>query len=105
VSGVRLFAISVSIVMLLASCQQRKDRFDRVLDDMQAYRDRMCACPDVACADKVTTEMRGYQATLAERTGGGSASDEQERAGRKLQAELRDCRKLLSPPAAPAPKP
>lgn len=103
-----MFARAVLLLLVLSSCQKRKDRFDVVLDDMQAYRDRMCACRDMACADKVTTEVRGYQSTLASRTGGGSATDDQERAGRKLQAEMRDCRKLLAPPAdvpAPAPKP
>lgn len=89
------------LVLLLAAGCHKKDRFDAILADLEVYTTRMCACADAACAERVSTELRGYRDTLASRVGNAKASDEQEERGRKLDYDLRECRKKLVPQPAP----
>ncbi len=86
--------------MLLVGACHSNDKFDDALAQFTTFRDRMCACTDAACADKVQTEWRSYRDSIVEKVGRDAKPNAaQENKGRALQEEMRGCRKKLAPAA------
>lgn len=84
----------VLAVVLVVGCSN--DKFDDMLDQLARYRDKACACADVACADKAFAEWRTFRNGAMEKIGKDTRpSDKQERRGRALEDELRRCRDKL----------
>ncbi len=74
------------------------DKFDEILGQLESFKTQMCACKDVACADKVTEARREYRKTMREKLDKGSKpSAAQDRKGKALEVELQACRKALVP--------
>ena len=69
-----------------------------ILGQLESFKTQMCACKDVACADKVTEARREYRKTMREKLDKGSKpSAAQDRKGKALEVELQACRKALVP--------
>jgi hypothetical protein len=67
------------------------DPFDAALVEVEAFSNKMCACKDKACADKVQVEFATWQRALrAKLTGKPSAL--QDLRGKALDKEMRECR-------------
>ena len=107
----RNFIIVASLLAGLSGCG-KKDKFDEVLGEMGGFKDKMCACPDKACVDKVQDEWRVFRKGMKEKVGkDAKPSEAQDKRGRELDEEMRKCRKKYdaaegadgSGSAAPAP--
>jgi hypothetical protein len=67
--------------------------FDQVLEQLDGFKTRMCACADAACADKVQDEWGAYRATMKDRLGKDAKPDDaQDKRGRALDVEMKACR-------------
>lgn len=105
----RNFMIVASLLVGLGGCG-KKDKFDEVLGEMGSFKDKMCACADKACVDKVQDEWKVYRKGMKEKVGKDAKPNEaQDKKGRELDDEMRKCRKKYDAPeggagsAAPAP--
>jgi hypothetical protein len=104
-TGMRTALLVTSLVLALTSCKT-KDKYDEVLDDLEALASLMCACTDKACGDKVQDDARAYKLTIQDRIGRDSKdkpSDAQDAKGRAADEKMRGCRKKLDPPAPATP--
>ncbi len=92
---------AIVAAVLFAGCHS-DDKFDEALAQFETFRDRMCACKDLACTEKVQTDWRTYRDSIVQRVGRDAKPNEaQEKKGRVVQEEMRVCRKKLDPAAAP----
>ncbi len=99
----RTAVLATSLVLAVTGCKT-KDKFDAVIDDLDALASRMCACTDKACGDTVQNDARAYKLTIQDRIGRDSkASDAQEAKGRAADEKTRACRKKLDGPAPSTP--
>ena len=90
-------------VLALGAC---KNDFDKAMDKASAITDKMCACKDVACADKVREERSALKKEFKASLGDKKPSDDQMKKMEKLDERWRTCAdKLEAPPAPPAPTP
>jgi hypothetical protein len=99
--------IAASLLVGLAGCGGA-DRFDEVLGELEGFKNRMCACADRACADKVQDDWRAYRKTMKDKLGtDGKPNEAQDKRGRVLDEEMRVCRRKIAgdAPAAEAPTP
>lgn len=88
----RKLLIVASVVFGLSACS--KDKFDEVLGEVEGFKNKMCACKDEACADKVQEEWRGYRKTMREKLGkDAKPSEEQDQKFRALNKAMRECRR------------
>ena len=87
------------VVGLLVGCHGN-DKFDDAVTEIEGFRDRMCACHDKTCADKVQDDWRAYQKKLRETLGpDGKPSKQQDKRARLLDEAIRVCRQQLDPPS------
>jgi hypothetical protein len=101
----RIALMATSLVLALTSCAT-KDKYDEVLDDLEALASRMCACTDKACGDTVQEDARAYKLTIQDRIGRDSKakpSDAQDAKGRAADDRMRACRKKLDGPSPATP--
>lgn len=93
----RTFLIAASLLAGVAGCGGA-DKFDGVLGELEGFKNRMCACVDKACSDKVQDDWRAYRKTMKDRLGTSSRpSEAQNKRGRVLDEEMRVCRRKLDP--------
>jgi len=114
----RNFIFVASLLVGLGGCG-KKDKFDEVLGEMGSLKDKMCACTDKACVDKVQDEWKAYRKSMKDKLGkDAKPNDEQNKKGQALDDEMRKCRHKFDdaagsgsaatetpPAAAPAPAP
>jgi hypothetical protein len=93
----RAFAMALGLVVM--SCGGGKgDKFDEILVQLGKFKTEMCACKDAACADKVSEARREYKKTMRDKLDKDARpTDEQDRKGKAVEAELQACRKVLMP--------
>lgn len=66
---------------------------------MKASKDKMCACTDVACAEKVTSELSAQAQSMADVDG----TDAQKKEAEAIGEEISKClTKAMTPPVDPA---
>jgi hypothetical protein len=82
--------------MLSSAACKRTDKFDAVVLEMDAFAARLCGCPDVACADKVSKDVLDFRKTLKDRLGNARPTDAQTKRGREAENKLNECRSKLS---------
>jgi hypothetical protein len=86
----------------VVGCKKDGDRFEAILTQLATFKDQMCACKDAACADKVSEARREYKKTMRDQLGkDAKPTDDQDRRGKQLEADLQTCRKALSADSAP----
>jgi hypothetical protein len=85
-----------------------RDDFDLAMDKMVEFRDEMCACSDVACAQQVADEMTKWaqeEAKLVDAVGG-QMTEERTKRATAIGEEMGNCmQKAMAGPAPPPPLP
>lgn len=69
---------------------------DGVLKEYEGYKDKMCACKDKACADKVEADATAYLMKAAEKFKDSKPSKEQDEKFDKLEDAMSECQKKVS---------
>jgi hypothetical protein len=78
----------------------KADKFDEILAQLEKFKIEMCACKDVACADRVLDARRDYRKTMRDSLDkNAKPSDAQDAKGKAFESELQACRKKLTGPA------
>lgn len=79
------------------SCGPGKaDKFDEILAQLDKLKTEMCACKDLACADRVMDARREYKKTMRDKLDKDAKPTEaQDKQGKAVEAELQACRKAL----------
>lgn len=91
----RNFIIVASALVGLAGFSGcgKKDKFDEVLGEMGTIKDKMCACTDKACVDKVQDEWKAYRKSMKDKMDkDAKPSEAQDKKGRELDDAMRTCR-------------
>jgi hypothetical protein len=74
------------LVAALVACQK-----DDAVAKVEGFRDRLCACPDIACVTKVHNDLSAYASTLGER----KPSDDEAKRLKKANSDMGDCQQRL----------
>lgn len=90
-------------VLALGAC---KNDFDKAMDKASALTDKMCACKDTACADKVREERSALKKELRASLGDKKPDEGQMKKMEKLDERWRTCADkaegtAATPPATP----
>lgn len=56
---IRTLIIGAALTLSLGACS--KSKFDKLLSEADSYTDKMCACTDKECTDKVHKEFKEWQ--------------------------------------------
>lgn len=105
----RNFTIVAGLVLALTGCG--KNKFDQAVSEMESLKDRMCACSDKACADKVSDDYKEWRKSMKEKftkEDDKNASEEQTRRAKDADKAFHECRSKLkdsgdkADPAKPA---
>jgi hypothetical protein len=95
--------IIVLAVFALAAC---KDKYDSAISDISDFKDKMCACQDSACTQKVQEEYRAWRRSMREKFGkDDKPSKEQDQKFRSLVSGLESCGDKFRPDGAGGPGP
>jgi hypothetical protein len=92
----RNLTIVAGLVLALTGCG--KNKFDQAVSDMEGLKDKMCACTDKACADKVNDEYREWRKSMKEKfkkEDDKDASEEQTKRAKAADAAFHECRSKL----------
>jgi hypothetical protein len=96
--AMRNFMIVASLLVGLGGCGS-KDKFDEVLGEMGSFKDKMCACTDKACVDKVQDDWRTFRKGMKEKISKDlKPTDAQDKKARELDDEMRTCRRKFDAP-------
>jgi hypothetical protein len=95
----------MSIAIAVCALGACKNKFDQALSELADLKDRMCACQDRACTDKLFGEYRAWQKSTGEKVGNDEPSQEQDEKGHKLGAALESCHDKFRPDGAGGPGP
>jgi hypothetical protein len=102
----RVLVIGLGLGLLAGCPKKSSDPFDEILVQLEKFKTEMCACTDVACADRVSEARREYKKTMRDKLAkGAKPTDEQDRKGKTFESELQACRKALVDPAGSAAAP
>ncbi len=82
----------VLAAVLVLGCRG-SDKLDKALDEQRRLKDRMCACPDKACADAVDADYTAWRTRTREAAGTDRPSESQDYKGRVIRDELDACRR------------
>jgi len=76
------------------------DPIDQALVEMEGFRDKMCACRDQPCSDKVEADRKAWGEAMRERFRDSKLqpTDDQDKRGNTAERAYRDCRKKLAGP-------
>jgi len=59
-------ALAITLVVALPACgPERYDRGGETIAKLAEFKDRMCACTDKTCAERVETDLTAFAADLA----------------------------------------
>ena len=75
------------------------NKVDKIISEMESLKDKMCACKDADCAEKVNTEKKDWEKSMAEKFSKDdfkSISDDQKKRGDEAEKGYRDFRRKLS---------
>ena len=88
------------------------NKIDKAISEMESYKDKMCACKDADCAEKVNKDKKDWEKSMEEKFTKDdfkSMTDDQKKKGDAADKAFRDCRRKLrdgadkAPEAPPAP--
>ena len=74
------------------------NKVDKVISEMESLKDKMCACKDADCADKVNTEKKDWEKSMVDKFSKDdfkNMSDDQKKRGDVAEEGFRDCRRKL----------
>jgi hypothetical protein len=73
----------------------KKDPFDAALDEIGTIKDKMCACKDKDCAEKVDKEFEAWRDGLKDKIGDSKPNADQDKKGEDIRAAMRKCQESL----------
>ncbi|HVK85598.1 MAG TPA: hypothetical protein VM513_15870 [Kofleriaceae bacterium] len=82
---------TVAMVCVLAAAACSKGGIDGALDKMESFKTQMCACKDVACVDKVDSDMEKWMDSNKDLKGKEPSKAQEER-GDKIFDAMRECK-------------
>lgn len=80
-----------AIVLAAAGCGKKPDPFEDVLSRLEAFKIRMCACKDAACAEDVRGQWKAYRKATVEKLDGARPVGAQDKQGRELSEAMSRC--------------
>jgi hypothetical protein len=84
-------AIAMGLLLGLGACS---NKFDKALSELEGFKDKMCACKDKDCAEKVEKDYREWTKSLMEKFDKDSKpSEDQDKKGKELDKAYRDCKR------------
>ncbi|HEU0030491.1 MAG TPA: hypothetical protein VFQ53_07660 [Kofleriaceae bacterium] len=93
--------IIASVVLGLGACG-KKGGADDALAKMEDFKKQVCACADMACAEKVSKEMDKYMEEFEKNNKDVKPTKEQDEKADKIGDEMSACMKKLSEKAGGA---
>jgi hypothetical protein len=69
---------------------------DGVIKEYEGFKDKMCACKDAACAEKVQADANAFIMKAAEKFKDSKPSKEQDEKFDKIQNAMEECEKKAS---------
>jgi hypothetical protein len=83
--------IAVGLLLGLGACS---NKFDKALSEFESYKDKMCACKDKDCAEKVDKDFKEFMMSLREKFDKDSKpSEDQDKKGKELDKAYRECKR------------
>jgi len=70
-------------------------KIEIALVELERYRNKLCACTDVACADKVTAEKKAWETAMRAKLGPTKPDDKQQARGQLFEDGMKECRKRI----------
>jgi hypothetical protein len=95
----RMLKTSMFVVAIAMATGCGGDKIEKGLKD---FKDRMCACKDLACADKVHEEYKKWENDVLEPAFKGKKEEDISKSLIALDKERKDCRRKLRDAAEPA---
>jgi hypothetical protein len=90
--------ILVAVLGLVAGCS--KGGLDGKLDELSGIKEKMCACPDKACADAQHEAYIGWKKGNSKED---KPNEDQQKKFEALRTALQDCRHKFDAPGGAAP--
>lgn len=81
--------LALLTISLATACTSKADK---MLNEVEAFKDKMCECKDKACVDAVQDEMIGWSQNMKE-LGIDELSDSQKARGKEIDAAMKKCRR------------
>jgi hypothetical protein len=98
-----MFAVGIALAI---GCG-KKDNVDKVIDGLSSWKDKMCACKDKACVDKVHEDYKKWENDTLEPMMKGMDEKKIDKSkmekGDKLDDERKACRRKFDAPEPAAP--
>jgi len=83
--------IGLALVLSLAASACGGDAFDDALKQFEGFKNKMCACKDAACADKVKEDWRTWRLGLKDKLKDKKPSEAQDKKGKALDDAMDAC--------------
>lgn len=87
-STMKKLLLAAGLVLSLGAC---KDDFDKAMDEASTLTDRMCACKDAACAEKVREDRKAMKKKFRGAMEGKKPDEDQMKRAEKLDDKWRAC--------------
>ena len=89
------------VVVVLVACKST-DRWDTAIAEMDAFRARMCACKDAACANGVAAEIKAWERGMAKKFGDKEPPERIAKRAAQIESDTRACHAAVVKPAGSA---
>jgi hypothetical protein len=93
--------LAISALVFAFGCG---NKVDKLIGEMEGFKDKMCACKDADCADKVNKEKKEWEKSVADKMTEDDIkklSDDQKKRGDAADEAYKDCRRKLRDSAKP----
>ena len=87
---------ALAMVLALAGCGTKEA--DAMLKDLRGFKDKVCACKDLACAQKTSEEMLTWMSKQDQNTQG---SESQKKEAEAIGKEIQSCMEKLATAGTP----
>jgi hypothetical protein len=84
--------LAAVVVLGLGACGGKGDE---ALDKMESFKNQVCACSDVGCAEKAMKEMEAYLDDWQKKNSDTKPTKEQDQRADKIGDEMQACMKKL----------
>ena len=96
-----LSIIAVSLLLGLGACG---NKFDKAISEAEGFKDKMCACKDKDCAEKVDADFKSWNKEMKEKFGkDDKPNEDQMKKVMEVQKAYRECERKAegeTPPGA-----
>ena len=94
-----LSLLAVSLLLGLGACS---NKFDKAISEAEGFKDKMCACKDKECAEKVDKDFHEWRKGMKEKfSKDDKPSDDQMKKAMEAEKAYRDCEHKAEGDTAP----